>query len=531
MSLLAELRAVLGPDAGAVFHLMRIPPDAPSTRASSIHEAFFLWALDASGVPPVTSSLAVTQLRCLKERLLSDAGVPGLTLPGRAPVGRPPTWSALAPHPAPNHSWVELMASRVVIPAQAVGYAMHTIFRERATLDTYNKAVRQAPGLVLFSFRDRAVASGCAHLLPICEVDSSVGVVGQRSSAEPPRKRVARAADGLASGPDRSFTPLMVRPPEAIAREAALRLMASSVANSWPTYVSGLRCWGAFMDMMFPMEPHFPARAEHLSQYACIFRNGATFEKYVSHLHYAERLFLLDSPVSRSIWGGIVRGAGKFNPRVEGPAYREPDVLRLVRAAAAAGRLDLVRVFVVARAWLLRVHSELLPLQSNGRAGKPASSLDWHSQITLEAPPPRPRVRLTWRTRKNRPQGDSAVRSCTCGSSLESRLLCGPCAVLGAVRDAARAGRSPSSRLFPDLQGSAHTASLSALAVPLGLKPAWHAFRRGMAQDMLARGDPLAEILLAGGWRSGAFLRYLCRIEVDKEVALHYAQVDSGPED
>ena len=40
---------------------------------------------------------------------------------------------------------------------------------------------------------------------------------------------------------------------------------------------------------------------------------------------------------------------------------------------------------------------------------------------------------------------------------------------------------------------------------------------------MLPRGDPLAEILLAGGWRSGAFLRYLTRSDLDQRVALEFA--------
>jgi len=51
-----------------------------------------------------------------------------------------------------------------------------------------------------------------------------------------------------------------------------------------------------------------------------------------------------------------------------------------------------------------------------------------------------------------------------------------------------------------------------------------------MAQDMLSRGDPLAEILLAGGWKSGAFLRYLSRRDLDERVALEYAMGESGDE-
>ena len=51
-----------------------------------------------------------------------------------------------------------------------------------------------------------------------------------------------------------------------------------------------------------------------------------------------------------------------------------------------------------------------------------------------------------------------------------------------------------------------------------------------MAEDMLSRGDPLAEILLAGGWRSGAFLAYVTRHSLDARVALDFAYALSDGE-
>ena len=64
----------------------------------------------------------------------------------------------------------------------------------------------------------------------------------------------------------------------------------------------------------------------------------------------------------------------------------------------------------------------------------------------------------------------------------------------------------------------------------MGLPAVWHAIRRGMAEEMLARGDPLAEILLAGGWRSGAFLKYVSRHSLDTRVALDFAYAVSDGE-
>ena len=123
------------------------------------------------------------------------------------------------------------------------------------------------------------------------------------------------------------------------------------------------------------------------------------------------------------------------------------------------------------------------------------------------------------------------MRSCTCGPTLGdvASLLCGPCALLRQL-ELSRGSLTPRAPLFRRLQGSAARSAFVAVASGLELPAAWHAFRRGMAQDMLDRGDALAEILLAGGWRSGAFLRYLARADLDRRVALEFATADSGDE-
>ena len=176
--------------------------------------------------------------------------------------------------------------------------------------------------------------------------------------------------------------------------------------------------------------------------------------------------------------------------------------------------------------WLLRVSSELLPLQEDGSAGLSPDDVRWHSRVVVEKPPPRPRIRLYWRTRKNAPAGDSAVRSCTCGPDPVDCLLCGPCALLGQLAETA-SRRSAAAPIFPRLQGRAARTAFVAVATALGEPAAWHAFRRGMARDMLDRGDSLAEILLAGAWRSGAFMRYLMRTDLDRRVAFEYATAGS----
>jgi hypothetical protein len=48
-----------------------------------------------------------------------------------------------------------------------------------------------------------------------------------------------------------------------------------------------------------------------------------------------------------------------------------------------------------------------------------------------------------------------------------------------------------------------------------------------MAQDLLAAGGSISHILYAGGWRSGAFLRYLSRRDLNSRALLEQALQNS----
>ena len=137
--------------------------------------------------------------------------------------------------------------------------------------------------------------------------------------------------------------------------------------------------------------------------------------------------------------------------------------------------------------------------------------------------PLRPASRLVavilLRTRKNAPFGERLSRLCTCNpSDPESLLLCGPCSLRGLLHDARRAGLSSDGLLFGP-EASLRT-RFRRVCADLELPAAWHAFRRGMAADMLRGGSPIGEILVAGSWRSGAFLRYLRRAELDTRASV-----------
>ena len=173
---------------------------------------------------------------------------------------------------------------------------------------------------------------------------------------------------------------------------------------------------------------------------------------------------------------------------------------------------------------------ELFPLQRSGRSGIPSDSESWHSEVLLE---PKGQTSIILRTRKNEPRGAKLSRPCVCRT--QHPLLCGACALRGLLQDAARKGLGPRDRLFESapysalLRLRAQAAKLNSTS-KIHIDPAlgWHSLRRGMARDLLDSGATLATILRAGGWKSSAFLRYLCRKDVDSREATEFALADSS---
>ena len=100
-------------------------------------------------------------------------------------------------------------------------------------------------------------------------------------------------------------------------------------------------------------------------------------------------------------------------------------------------------------------------------------------------------------------------------------VLHGPCQLRAAVAASVRRGDSESARIFPP--ESFLRPRFRQYCAEAQLRAGWHAFRRGAASDMLRHGSFVSDILLAGSWRSGAFLRYLRRSDVDTRASLHSA--------
>lgn len=312
--------------------------------------------------------------------------------------------------------------------------------------------------------------------------------------------------------------------PGALALEASIRTMMQSVRGSWKSVRSGIWAWGLLTTGLFPYSDPFDVTMEMLAAFAQQFRNPDTLREYLGHLRFFLRLQQRELPVLLTTWQQLLRGARKDRRRSELPRLRQKQVILLVTVALDHGWEDLARVFVLARGFLFRVVNELLPLQADG----PSTSTDqhrclWHSAVSIQ----HRKVTVQLRSRKNQPEGSTLVRICSCSNGLD--LLCCACALAKQIEIAK--GRSPSlSSIWPFSPAEAtrlFRICCDRANIPW---PGWHAFRRGMATDMLDKGSPLSTILRAGGWRSGAFLAYLTKSALDKREAVEFTMNDSDSE-
>ncbi len=96
-------------------------------------------------------------------------------------------------------------------------------------------------------------------------------------------------------------------------------------------------------------------------------------------------------------------------------------------------------------------------------------------------------------------------RSCVCAS--EGRTLCAVCALSSWCKS-----RRQEARLFSTSRsefGRCLRKWAQAAGLPDAAHYGSHAFRRGMAQDIIKSGGSLATLMRAGQWSSGAYRVYL----------------------
>jgi hypothetical protein len=412
-------------------------------------------------------------------------------------------WSEVAQLSRPRHwTWPEVVSARGSVCAFSLGMALEQIFEPEQFKVCPSK-----------SFEDRCVHSDCSHLILRIDLPSG-GSLPPRWEGRPcARIELSKKAQRVSSL--HSVDSSLWRFPAHLTLEHGVRVMAGSIIKSWKCYRSGLWAWGSFIKAACAHRPHFEVDITMLAGFASFFSNGATFSHYVGHLRFGMRLLGISWQIDNAISAALFRGARKFHVRADLPRLLQSDVLKLVRTALQAGHVEVARIMVIARCFLFRVEGECFPLQANGRQSLPHESRAWHSVI-VDFPGG---VEVQLRSRKNAPDGDVLRRSCSCK---KIALLCGPCALRAQVKFRA-------AQLLPKTSGIFSVSSAHALRLirqwctELSIEcPGWHSFRRGMASDLLTSGQTISVILQQGGWKSGAFLKYLRLRDVDEREALDF---------
>jgi hypothetical protein len=276
--------------------------------------------------------------------------------------------------------------------------------------------------------------------------------------------------------------------------------MIGGVAKSSKSYASGLRAYGAFC-VLIGRRCHFPTDEETALRFHFVFRNADTYDQYIKHLKFAHVLLRIGTewytkPVIK-LTKGIVKTHVLPPPR---PSLLAVDVKKIIDTARMKGMFEFATICTVARLFMLRVPSEGLPLQVNGL----------HSSIEFGEES----VTITLNSRKNSRRPSVLTRQCVCKNS--GKTLCAVCA----VRRWCPPG-SPQGRIF-SMTPQKFLTTLKSIAVLCGITNASrmgsHAFRRGMAQDIIKAGGNLATLMRAGQWSSGAYKVYLQNQALDEDA-------------
>ena len=169
----------------------------------------------------------------------------------------------------------------------------------------------------------------------------------------------------------------------------------------------------------------------------------------------------------------------------------------MIKEAIQSEDIQVAALMAIARQFLLRVPSEGLPLQWSGV----------HSQITLTATV----AKIQLSKRKNSRGPVTLTRECCCTTS--GRRLCAVHWLHILKKDATDDGK-----VF-DMTKNEFGSKIKLYALRAGVPEAsrvgTHAFRRGVAQDIIDQGGSLAALMTAGGWTSSAYAVYLRDSQLD----------------
>ena len=285
-----------------------------------------------------------------------------------------------------------------------------------------------------------------------------------------------------------------------------------------------MRTWFWFYSVFLRRKGNaFPPAIDDLLAWSCVFRHPGTFNNYVGYVKLGCELVGVSTNVFKHTSLARARKAvvKKQAFVARAPKFIHLDMVKqIVEHVTASGDRAFAMLCLAAYAFLLRLPSEALPIVV-------------HTRLTTEHRE-RPllttvdgTIRLGLRRRKNRLTPSVLVRSCWCK---QCKVTC-PVHVLGAYVDALPAGAQP----FGAYKAGSALAALRKVLGEVRVAEAGayrtHDFRRGHADDLRRMGKSLREILIAGDWRSAAFLDYLDQVQLDADVVAEAQLADTRDEE
>jgi hypothetical protein len=408
-------------------------------------------------------------------------------------------------------TWLEYMAAGGTMSGHHLSSVLECVFQEKQHIE-----ICRSIGMNVFSFKDKCVASGLAHLVPAAEVDQSPGcVMGRRPLGLPPREKITAMSSGKISAEHETIvasTPWLFS--GVLEAESRIRVHLSSFPKSWMAVRSAWRAWAAYQDVMHPFDCQFPATAVRVAAFCCVFDNPETLSAYLGHLRKAHLLLQLEFVVPEEL-SAVKRSSHKFKPKRVKSFIDWKSATRLAQAAVDDGRPDLARAVATTYTFQNRTMAELLPLEAAPLENVPdEKDVSWHSYVRHT----NNSVDMVLRRRKNKDYISVVKRKCQCRNTPS---ICGVHALIYQLKLAREGGHklvfwSVKAKDIECLKRYARQ-----LSIPC---PTWHGFRRGRTCDLVTckhwgEAVSLEDIFESGGWAQGskAVLRYLREEVVDKE--------------
>ena len=302
---------------------------------------------------------------------------------------------------------------------------------------------------------------------------------------------------------------------------ARTQALLGSCPRSIASFKSGLRCYMNFASDVLGMHGReLPPSVEGLLAWSGLFRCAETYSNYLAHVRLGCELVgassaALDHPSIRRAKFAI-RKRLDFIPRKR--LFIRLSLLERMMEYAVGPRIHLVMLFLTCYTFLLRLPSEGLPI----RFGRNGNSNEQH-RIWLESDA----LLLRLPRRKNRDCESTLRRQCWCATSPRT---C-PIHVLAAFFATFLSDAKP----FGSISAAGALAGLREILTDMGIKDAGifrtHDFRRGHARDLQSNGSTLRDILLAGDWRSPAFMQYLDAGQLEDDAILEAHEAESSEEE